>query len=211
MVLSGSASIGEAALRRYGIEPPVPQEMRGEGERREHPGKRRVAHAEAARIGSERRHDEAPAVAGEAAPFSKKVASWTARDGRFGTHAYDDKRYASWKDQARYAAFKVMGTRLPLACAIDFALKVYFPIPLSISKRKKELARRGLFRPTVTPDYDNLAKAAADALTGIVIRDDKFIVTARIEKWYSDRPRVEMEVREAELRDLVEPSLALEG
>jgi len=150
-------------------------------------------------------------VAGEARPFRKKVASWTARDGRFGTHAYDDKQYSSWKDQARYAAAKAMGERPPLACAIDFKVKVFFQIPESLSNRKKELARRGLLRPTVTPDYDNLAKACADSLTGIVIRDDKFIVQATIEKWYADRPRVEMEVREAELRDLVEPSLALEG
>jgi len=43
-----------------------------------------------------------------------------------------------------------------------------------------------------------------------VVRDDKFIVTARIEKWYSERPRVEMEVREAALHDRVEPELALQ-
>jgi Holliday junction resolvase RusA-like endonuclease len=44
-----------------------------------------------------------------------------------------------------------------------------------------------------------------------VLRDDKFIVTARIEKWYSDRPRVEMEVREVELINRIEPELPLEG
>jgi Holliday junction resolvase RusA-like endonuclease len=64
-------------------------------------------------------------------------------------------------------------------------------------------------RPLVTPDFDNLAKAAADAITGICIRDDKFIVVARIEKWYSDRPRVEMDISEAPLRELLEPELGL--
>ena len=146
-------------------------------------------------------------VPGEAAPFRKKVASWHAKDGRFGTHAYDDKKYADWKDVARYCAAKEMGTRPPLACPIEFKLRVYFEIPLSLSNKKKQQALRGVFRPTITPDYDNLAKAAADALTGIVIRDDKFIVQATIEKWYSDRPRVEMEVSEAPLP--VEPQLSL--
>ena len=135
--------------------------------------------------------------------------SWNAKDGRFGTHAYDDKKYANWKDVARYCAAKEMGTRPPLACAIEFTLKVYFEIPQSLSNKKKQQALRGILRPTVTPDADNLMKAAADALTGIVIRDDKFIVDARIEKWYSDRPRVEMEIAEAQLRDLVEPELSL--
>lgn len=147
-------------------------------------------------------------VAGEAAPFRKKVMSWNAKDGRSGTHAYDDKKYAAWKDVARYCASKVMGTQPPLACPIDFTLKVYFEIPESWSNRKKDHARRGVLRPVITPDADNLCKAAADAITGIAIRDDKFIVDAKIEKWYSDRPRVEMVIREAPLM-LVEPELDL--
>lgn len=141
-------------------------------------------------------------VDGEAAPFRKKVANWQARDGRFGTHAYDEKLYAGWKDHARLAASKAMNGRPPLECPIDFQVRVFLSIPESMSNRKKDLARRGVLRPTKTPDYDNLAKACADALTGIAIRDDKFIVDARIQKWYSDRPRVEMEVREIEPKDL---------
>lgn len=135
---------------------------------------------------------------GEAAPFRKKVASWQAKDGRFGTHAYDEKKYAGWKDHARLAASREMNGRPPLACPIDFKVKIYFQIPESWSGRKTQQAISGIIRPTITPDYDNLAKACADALTGIVIRDDKYIVIARIEKWYSDRPRVEMEVSEIE-------------
>lgn len=146
-------------------------------------------------------------VAGEARPFSKKVASWTARDGRFGTHAYDTKQYAGWKDQARYTASQIMAGRPPLACPIDFKVKIYFPIPESWSGRKQRFAKTGLIRPVVTPDLDNLCKSCADSLIGIVMRDDKYIVTAHLEKWYSDRPRVEMEIREIDLID--RPSLGL--
>jgi Holliday junction resolvase RusA-like endonuclease len=138
-------------------------------------------------------------VGGEARPFSKKVASWTAKDGRFGTHAYDTKQYAGWKDQARYTASQVMGGRPPLSCPIDFKVKVFFQVPESWSGRKKREALVGIVRPTVTPDFDNLAKACADSLQGIVFRDDKFIVDAHIQKFYSDRPRVEMEVREVDV------------
>ena len=148
-------------------------------------------------------------VAGEAAPFSKKVMSWHAKDGRFGTPAYDTKKFSGWKDQARYAASQVMGGRPPLSCAVEFTLKVYFQIPESWSGRKKQQCRSGLVRPVVTPDVDNLCKASADSLIGIVVRDDKFIVTARIEKWYSDRPRVEMEIREANLVDAAQPELGM--
>ena len=92
-----------------------------------------------------------------------------------------------------------MNGRPPLACAIDFNLRIYFQVPESWSGRKKHQALTGMLRPTITPDADNLCKAAADALTGIAIRDDKFIVHAVIEKWYSDRPRVEMVVRECDV------------
>jgi Holliday junction resolvase RusA-like endonuclease len=148
-------------------------------------------------------------VAGEAAPFSKKVMSWKAKDGRFGTHAYDSAKYAGWKDQARYVAAKTMEGRPPLECPLEFLLRVYFQIPASWSNKKRELCRRGLIRPTVTPDADNLCKAAADSLTGIVIRDDKYIVNAIIQKWYSERPRVEIEIKEAVLFDTAEPELSL--
>jgi Holliday junction resolvase RusA-like endonuclease len=133
-------------------------------------------------------------VAGDAAPFAKKVASWTAKDGRFGTHAYDTKRYSSWKDQARYTAAQVMGGRPPLDCGIEFTVRVYRQIPATFSRVKHERALADLLRPLTTPDYDNLAKAAADAMIGIVFRDDKLIHTAHIYKRYSDRPRVVIEV-----------------
>lgn len=136
-------------------------------------------------------------VGGEAAPFRKKTMSWQAKDGRFGTHAYDDKKYAGWKDAARYAAGKAMGERPPLDCPLKFTLKVYFQIAESVSLKKRDQMIAGLIRPVKTPDCDNLMKAAGDAMTGIVIRDDKFIVEANIQKFYSDRPRVEITVEEA--------------
>jgi len=135
-------------------------------------------------------------IAGEAAPFRKKTMTWNAKDGRSGTHAYDEKKYAGWKDAARYAASQVMGTRPPLEGPLSFRLEVYFQIPESISKKARERMLIGAIRPTKTPDCDNVMKAAADAMTGIVIRDDKYIVHAIIEKWYSQRPRVEITVQE---------------
>lgn len=135
-------------------------------------------------------------VAGEAAPFKKKTMSWQARDGRSGTTAYDDKKYAGWKDHARVCAGLAMGTRPPLMVPLRFTLKVYFQIAESVSNKNRRLMEQGLVRPTRTPDCDNLMKAAGDAMTGIAIRDDKFIVEAHIEKFFSERPRVEIWIEE---------------
>jgi Holliday junction resolvase RusA-like endonuclease len=47
-------------------------------------------------------------------------------------------------------------------------------------------------RPTKKPDADNILKAVLDALNGLAYNDDSQIVSARIEKLYSDNPRVEI-------------------
>lgn len=146
-------------------------------------------------------------VAGEAAPFRKKTMSWQARDGRSGTHAYDEKKYSGWKDHARLAASRTMAGRPPLAGDVIFRVRVYLAIPESWSNRKKRLALEGHIRPSITPDWDNLGKAAGDALEMIVFRNDKQVVDGGVQKWYSDRPRVEMEVQAIALR--VQPELAL--
>jgi Holliday junction resolvase RusA-like endonuclease len=138
-------------------------------------------------------------VAGEAAPFRKKTMTWNAKDGRSGTHAYDEKKYSSWKDQARYTAQQVMNGRSPIAVPMRFELHVYFPIAQSASDKFKRRANIGLERPAKTPDCDNLMKAAGDAMTGIAIRDDKFIVENHVYKWYSDRPRVEITIQALDL------------
>jgi Holliday junction resolvase RusA-like endonuclease len=55
-----------------------------------------------------------------------------------------------------------------------------------------------IIRPTKKPDADNIAKIVCDALNGIAFLDDKQIVDARITKWYSDTPRIEIIIQEIE-------------
>lgn len=53
--------------------------------------------------------------------------------------------------------------------------------------------------PTSKPDVLKLARGVEDALTGIVWVDDSQIVTERIAKRYSERPGVEIEIREEQI------------
>jgi Holliday junction resolvase RusA-like endonuclease len=48
--------------------------------------------------------------------------------------------------------------------------------------------------PTKKPDADNILKLAADSLNGLAYVDDKQIVSAVIHKFYSDRPRLEINI-----------------
>ena len=75
-------------------------------------------------------------------------------------------------------------------------IRAYFGIPKSYSKSVKLAMAEGDRRPAKRPDIDNIAKIILDGLNGAAFDDDAQVVEASIEKWYSDHPRVEIEVRE---------------
>jgi len=54
----------------------------------------------------------------------------------------------------------------------------------------------GVTRPTKKPDADNIAKIILDSLNGIAYTDDSQVVNLKIEKHYSEKPRVEIEITE---------------
>lgn len=80
--------------------------------------------------------------------------------------------------------------------ALSMTVKAYFQIPKSKSKKIKHDMRMGDIRHTSRPDADNLLKLVGDALNGLAYHDDSQIVSATVEKWYSDTPRVEVEIQE---------------
>lgn len=86
----------------------------------------------------------------------------------------------------------------PVVVPVKMLLKAYFGIPASWSKKKQQAALYGRIRPTKKPDWDNLGKLVSDALNGLAYRDDAQIVEATAAKFYSDRPRVEIEITEVE-------------
>lgn len=79
------------------------------------------------------------------------------------------------------------------------SLTAYFAIPNSKSKAMKKRMSMGLVRPTKKPDIDNLIKSVLDSLNGIAYKDDSQIVTVVAEKFYSDVPRLELEICEREV------------
>ncbi len=79
--------------------------------------------------------------------------------------------------------------------ALMLELNLYFPIPKSTRKKDASAMRTGGIRPTKRPDLDNILKAVSDALNGIAYRDDSQIVGAVVQKFYSDEPRAEVEIK----------------
>ena len=121
------------------------------------------------------------------------VAKARARVTKAG-HAYTPKRTVDYERMvqtlfhAEYGSPKLEG-------ALMLQLDLYFGIPKSRSKAVRERMQQGLERPCKRPDIDNCLKAVSDALNGIAYRDDSQIVGAVVQKFYSDEPRVEIEIK----------------
>jgi Holliday junction resolvase RusA-like endonuclease len=74
---------------------------------------------------------------------------------------------------------------------------IYLQLPKSRDKKKdKEKIDADKLRCPCRPDIDNCLKSFKDALEGLAYRNDSQFVIVHAEKWYSRRPRAEIEVGE---------------
>lgn len=75
-------------------------------------------------------------------------------------------------------------------------IRAYYKIPKSVTKGKKEQMLQDKIKPTKKPDLDNIAKAVLDSLNNIAYDDDSQVVELRVSKYYSETPRVELDICE---------------
>lgn len=86
--------------------------------------------------------------------------------------------------------------RYPDDAMLDMKIQAFYGIPKSISKKKKALMLEGKIRPVKKPDSDNVIKAVADSLNQVAYRDDAQIVDIQCRKFYSEKPRIEVTIRQ---------------
>ncbi|WP_373116429.1 RusA family crossover junction endodeoxyribonuclease [Holdemania massiliensis] len=112
--------------------------------------------------------------------------------------AYTPKNTILYENLVRTSFQQYYPDHIPIDCEVEAIITAYFSIPKSASQRKKELMNFGLISPTKKPDLDNIAKAVLDSLNGIAYKDDSQIVSMWVVKKYSERPRVEVILKEKE-------------
>ena len=117
---------------------------------------------------------------------------------KYGLYGPDDKkalnviRYLTYKNLISTIARQEYKDE-PMKGPVEVNIIFHMPIPPSWSKKKQRDAP-GQWHD-VRPDRDNLEKGVCDALNKIVWNDDGQVCAGRIEKYYSDNPRIEVEVR----------------
>lgn len=127
-------------------------------------------------------------------PMVKKRPRASMRNG----HAvvYTPKDTVNYENLVRYTYQSEVGRKLE--GAIEARIKAYFPIPKSISKKKHELMATETYPCLCSKDTDNIAKICLDSCNKIAFDDDKQVYKLTVEKYYSDNPRVEIELEEKE-------------
>lgn len=104
---------------------------------------------------------------------------------RFGNgRTYTPKRTKTFEDSVGLYARSAMAGELPYDAPMDMRAVFVFEPPKSWSKKKRQAAMDGLVFCTSGGDLDNLQKAVADSLNGIVYVDDRQIISAHVSKAY---------------------------
>jgi Holliday junction resolvase RusA-like endonuclease len=81
---------------------------------------------------------------------------------------------------------------------VRMTIKAYHGIPKAARRKDRALMASGVIRPLKKPDMDKIAKIYADALNGLAYHDDTQIVVLSCMKFYSDEPRVDVVLEEAQ-------------
>jgi len=115
------------------------------------------------------------------------------RGGVARIHSHPDQKTEAYESALRLAAGAVMRGRPLLTGPLEVRIFAMMPIPASWSKRKRLDAIERRFRPTVKPDFDNIAKVI-DALNHVVWADDASVVDGLVRKFYSETPELVIQV-----------------
>lgn len=114
-------------------------------------------------------------------------------------HAFTPTKTRKWEAMAAVLAQQEMRGKRPISGPVEVFVLCVFPIPASWPRWKRTKALVGGIGHTTRPDADNVAKAATDALSGIVYRDDSQITDLIVRKCYGEIPSVTIRVRETGL------------
>lgn len=112
------------------------------------------------------------------------------RKGKYGFYVPNIQKFYDCMNDYLKIHSELADINIFTECKID--LKYYLPIPSSMNKIEKILAEMKLIRHVKKPDWDNLGKSS-DMFKKLWL-DDCLVTDARVRKFYSFKPRIEVNI-----------------
>lgn len=112
--------------------------------------------------------------------------------------AEDNPRVRGWRQHVADKALEALDGEPPLDGPVKVDVLFVFPRPKSHYHTGKNAGRLRFSAPTYhtsVPDLDKLQRAVGDALSAVVIRDDRQIACWSVVKLYGDNPGAQILVR----------------
>lgn len=112
------------------------------------------------------------------------------RKGRWGFYVPNIQKFYDCMDDYLEKHKKLSKLNIINECKLD--VKYYLPIPSDMRKKEKILAELKFIKCIKKPDWDNLGKGT-DMLHRLWL-DDCLVSDARVRKYYSFKPRIEVKI-----------------
>ncbi len=110
-------------------------------------------------------------------------------------HAFTDAKTRNYEAYIKALFVQKYPDFTPLEGPLEMEIGVYFAVPASASKKRKQDMLWQHKYPVKRPDCSNALKACEDALNTLAYRDDAQLVSVLVTKKYALSPKVEIRVR----------------
>lgn len=106
-------------------------------------------------------------------------------------HTYTPQKTVAYENLVRLEYQRQCGSvKFGKDIPLDVRIAAYYPIPKSVSKKKRQMMVRHQLRPMKRPDTDNVCKSILDSLNDVAYHDDAQVVDCQVRKFYGEDPRV---------------------
>ena len=114
---------------------------------------------------------------------------------------YTPSKTVEYENSVKIAYSRKFGNRVlyEKEVALKMTIAAFMPVPKSTPKRDIAKMHSENWPHTKRGDVSNIAKCVEDALNGLAYWDDGQISVLTVMKFYSAKPRVEVEIEELEV------------
>lgn len=126
--------------------------------------------------------------------YGVPVAKARPRVTKWGT--YTPKKTVDYEKLVKDSYLKKFKDKPLITGAVEIHFVIYMPIPKSTAKYKRKIKAKEKTPHIKRPDSGNIMKAVEDALNEVAYKDDNLLYKGSWEKLYSNKPRVEVLIKE---------------